>query len=59
MMLEGKGAAITGKEQNKFEAFMPVLTDVLADIATDLKRLNKIADGLSVMDKMPTSFDGY
>lgn len=78
--LEEKGVAITGKEQNKLEAFyankpvydaiisdlnsavsdtkylspeafMPVLTDILADVTRDTKLLNKIADGLSVMDK--------
>lgn len=78
--LEGKGVSITGKEQNKLEAFyankpvydailtalnnsvsdekylsldafMPVLTDVLNDVAIDKKLLDKIADGLSVMDK--------
>lgn len=32
-------------------AFMPVLTSVLADATTDRKLIDKIADGLSVMDK--------
>lgn len=32
-------------------AFMPVLTTVLADVTTDKKLIDKIADGLSVMDK--------
>lgn len=78
--LEEKGVAITGKEQNKLEAFyankavydaivtalnnaasdkkylspeafIPVLTDVLADITADKKLLDKMADGLSIMDK--------
>lgn len=31
--------------------FMPILKNVLADITTDKKLLDKIADGLSVMDK--------
>lgn len=31
--------------------FMPVLTAVLADVTTDKKLLEKIADGLSIMDK--------
>ncbi len=31
--------------------FMPVLTKVLANVAADKKLLEKIADGLSVMDK--------
>jgi type I restriction enzyme M protein len=33
------------------EAFMPVLTETLAGVVTDKKLLDKIADGLSVMDK--------
>lgn len=33
------------------KAFMPVLTEVLADAAVDKKLIEKIADGLSVMDK--------
>ncbi len=33
------------------EAFMPVLTKVLANATADKKLLEKIADGLSVMDK--------
>lgn len=33
------------------DAFMPVLTKALTDVTTDKKLLNKIADGLSVMDK--------
>ena len=33
------------------ETFMPVLTRVLANVTTDKKLLEKIADGLSVMDK--------
>lgn len=33
------------------EAFKPVLKDLLADITTDSKLLDKIADGLSAMDK--------
>ena len=32
-------------------AFMPVLTKVLANVTADKKLLEKIADGLSVMDK--------
>ena len=32
-------------------AFMPVLTKVLANVTTDKKLLDKIADGFSVMDK--------
>lgn len=33
------------------KAFVPVLTEVLADAAVDKKLIEKIADGLSVMDK--------
>ncbi len=31
--------------------FMPILTDVLSETTTDKKLLDKIADGLSIMDK--------
>lgn len=33
------------------EEFLPVLRNVLADVTTDKKLIDKIADGLSVMDK--------
>lgn len=33
------------------EKFKPVLSDILKDVTTDSKLLEKIADGLSVMDK--------
>lgn len=33
------------------ETFMPVLTEVLSDLPVDKKLLDKIADGLSIMDK--------
>ena len=33
------------------ETFMPVLTEVLSDLPVDKKLLDKIADGLSTMDK--------
>lgn len=33
------------------EAFMPVLTEVLSNLPVDKKLLDKIADGLSIMDK--------
>ena len=36
---------------NAPEAFMPVLTQTLAEVTTDKKLLDKIADGLSIMDK--------
>ena len=36
---------------NAPEAFMPVLTQTLAEVTTDKKLLEKIADGLSIMDK--------
>lgn len=36
---------------NAPEAFMPVLTTTLSEVTTDKKLLEKIADGLSIMDK--------
>lgn len=36
---------------NAPEAFLPVLTQTLAKVTTDKKLLEKIADGLSIMDK--------
>ena len=44
-------AAISGVVYYSPADFMPVLTNVLACVTTDGKLLDKIADGLSVMDK--------
>lgn len=44
-------AATSGKVYLSPEDFMPVLSAVLSDLKTDKKLLEKIADGLSVMDK--------
>lgn len=43
--------AASDKKYMSPEAFMPVLVDVLADVTADKKLLDKIADGLSIMDK--------
>lgn len=44
-------AAVSDKVYYSPVAFMPVLTRVLASVTDDKKLLEKIADGLSVMDK--------
>ena len=44
-------AAVSDKIYYSPAAFMPVLTKVLASVTDDKKLLEKIADGLSVMDK--------
>lgn len=44
-------AAVSDKVHYSPAAFMPVLTKVLASVTDDKKLLEKIADGLSVMDK--------
>ena len=43
--------AVSDKVYLSPDAFMPVLRKVLADVTDDKKLLDKIADGLSVMDK--------
>lgn len=44
-------AAISEQVYDSPRAFMPVLTKVLANATADKKLLDKVADGLSVMDK--------
>ena len=44
-------AAVSDQVYYSPSAFMPVLTKVLASVTDDKKLLEKIADGLSVMDK--------
>ena len=44
-------AAVSEQVYDSPKAFMPVLTKALANATTDKKLLDKIADGLSVMDK--------
>ena len=44
-------AAISEQVYDSPKAFMPVLTKVLANATADKKLLDKVADGLSVMDK--------
>lgn len=52
MVIKAKLAeADVGKVYYSLTEFMPVLENVLADYTTNKKALDKIADGLSVMDK--------
>ena len=44
-------AAVSGQVYDSPKAFMPVLTKALANATADKKLFDKIADGLSVMDK--------
>ena len=50
-IVETLQAAISDKVYLSPEDFMPVLSAVLSDLKVDKKLLDKIADGLSVMDK--------
>lgn len=50
-IIETLRAAVSDSIYNSPSAFMPVLTKVLALVTSDKKLLEKIADGLSVMDK--------
>ena len=51
-ILETLKGAVTAEVYLSPEAFMPVLTRVLSSVTADKKLLEKIADGLSIMDKM-------
>lgn len=50
-IIEALHAAVSDDIYNTPASFMPVLTKVLAAVTSDKKLLEKIADGLSVMDK--------
>lgn len=50
-ILEKLRGAVSEQKWLSPEAFMPVLTKALAGVVTDQKLLDRIADGLSVMDK--------
>ncbi len=50
-ILEKLNASVSDEKWLSPEAFMPILNKVLADVKADAKLLDKIADGLSVMDK--------
>ncbi|MCR5168362.1 MAG: type I restriction-modification system subunit M [Oscillospiraceae bacterium] len=43
--------AVSDKVYMSVKSFLPVLTDVLSSVTADKKLIEKIADGLSVMDK--------
>lgn len=50
-IIETLKAAVSEQVYNSPKAFMPVLTKVLSSVTADKKLLEKIAAGLSVMDK--------
>ena len=50
-ILSTLSSAVSDVVYYSLKAFMPVLTEVLADATVDKKLIEKIADGLSVMDK--------
>ena len=50
-ILEKLNASVTNEKWLSPEAFMPVLSKVLADAKIDAKLMEKISDGLSVMEK--------
>ncbi len=50
-ILEKLNASVTDKKWLSPESFIPVLNNTLADVKADAKLLDKIADGLSIMDK--------
>ena len=50
-VVEKLNASVTTEKWNNLESFLPVLKSVLSDFEIDTKRVEKIADGLSVMDK--------
>lgn len=50
-ILERLHASVSEKKWLSPKAFMPVLTEILSGATSDKKLLEKIADGLSVMDK--------
>ncbi len=51
LIIDTLNEAVTDKIFYSPEEFMPVLTDILISVTTDKKLLEKIADGLSIMDK--------
>lgn len=50
-ILEALNSNISDEKFNNPESFLPVLTNVLASVTADKKLIEKIAAGLSVMDK--------
>lgn len=50
-VLEALRSRITEKVYYSIKEFLPVLTQILDGVTTDKKLIDKIADGLSVMDK--------
>ena len=50
-IIDALNAAVSEQIYNSPAAFMPVLTQALSTVTADKKLLEKIADGLSVMDK--------
>lgn len=50
-VIDALHAEVSGEKYDSLKSFMPVLSKVLANVTTEKKLLEKIADGLSVMDK--------
>ena len=50
-IVDALNAAVSDKKWMSPDTFLPELTKVLSSATTDKKLINKIADGLSVMDK--------
>ena len=50
-ILESLNSAVSEKIYLSDKEFMPALTNILSGVTTDKKLLEKIADGLSIMDK--------
>lgn len=50
-IVETLTAAISDKKYMNLSAFIPVLSKILAEVVSDKKLIEKIADGLSIMDK--------
>ena len=50
-ILEALNSAVSEKIYLSDKEFMPALTNILSGVTTDKKLLEKIADGLSIMDK--------
>ncbi|SEG22068.1 type I restriction enzyme M protein [Eubacterium ruminantium] len=51
LILDTLNSNISDKKYNNPDSFLPVLTDILSSVTTDKKLIEKIATGLSVMDK--------
>ena len=50
-ILDALKSSVSTEKYNNPESFVPVLTEILSSVTDDKKLIQKIADGLSVMDK--------